>query len=122
MKKKYLLVVFIVLILISCSLPECLASFDEYYNKWKEEKGIETEVPYQNLTDEQKAKKAQEMVDEYYEEYNKDAEIEKLNKELDNNFYEIEQLKDDKKALHFIYWSVIICMGLAIWNLKKEDK
>lgn len=52
----------------------------------------------------------------------KQETIGKLNNEIDDNFYEIEQLKDDKKALHFIYWFVIICMGLAIWNLKKEDK
>ena len=52
----------------------------------------------------------------------KQQTIGKLNNEIDEKFNEIEQLKDDKKLLHFIYWFVIICMGLVIWNLKKEDK
>lgn len=46
--------------------------------------------------------------------------IGKLNNEIEEKFNEIEQLKDDKKSLRFIYWFVILCMGLAIWNLKKE--
>lgn len=52
----------------------------------------------------------------------KQETIGKLNNEIDENFYEIEKLKDDKKLLHFIYWFVILCMGLAIWNLKKKEK
>ena len=33
----------------------------------------------------------------------------------------IEQLEDDKQALHCIYWFVIICMGIFIWNSIKND-
>lgn len=41
---------------------------------------------------------------------------------IDEKDNEIERLKDDKKALHFIYWFIIICMGIAILNLSKQNK
>lgn len=41
---------------------------------------------------------------------------------IDEKDNEIEKLKDDKKMLHFVYWFVIICMGIAIWNLSRENK
>lgn len=49
----------------------------------------------------------------------KQQTIGKLNNELDEKFNEIEHLKYDKNTLHFIYWFIIICMGVAIWKLKK---
>lgn len=48
--------------------------------------------------------------------YSKTMEI------IDEKDNEIERLKDDKKMLHFVYWFVIICMGIAIWNLSRENK
>lgn len=47
------------------------------------------------------------------------TEIMNIMDEKDN---EIERLKDDKKALHFIYWFIILCMGIAVWNLSKQNK
>lgn len=41
---------------------------------------------------------------------------------IDEKDNEIERLKDNKKALHFIYCFIIICMGIAIWNLSRENK
>ena len=44
-----------------------MSSFDNFYKKWKEENGVTTETPYQNLTNEQKAQKAVEGVDKTIE-------------------------------------------------------
>ena len=52
----------------------------------------------------------------------KQETISKLNNEIEEKNNEIEQIKDTNDGIHFIYWFVIICMGLAIWKLRKEDK
>lgn len=65
----------------------------------------------------------EKQIEELQEEVrNKDETIEELNGDIEEKNNKIEQLKDDKGTLHFIYWFVIICMGIAIWNLKKENK
>ena len=44
-----------------------MSSFDDYYKKWKKEKGISTDTPYKNLTNEQKAQEASKDVNEMFE-------------------------------------------------------
>lgn len=47
-----------------------MSSFDEYYKKWKKEKGVTTDTSYRNLTNEQKAQEALKDVDEIFKNYN----------------------------------------------------
>ena len=71
----------------------------------------------------------QEIIDDYEKQIeelqeeirNKEENIEELNREIEEKDNKIEQLEDDKQALHCIYWFVIICMGIFIWNSIKND-
>lgn len=96
--------------------------------------------PYETSSDngniEEATTELQVNLDDTSEINNLKAEIERLNEQIavkqssigkqsneileKNN--EIEQLKNDKETLHFIYWLVIICMTITIWNLIKYNK
>lgn len=96
--------------------------------------------PYETSSDngniEEATTELQVNLDDTSEINNLKAEIERLNEQiaakqssigkqsneiLEKNS-EIEQLKNDKETLHFVYWLVIICMAITIWNLIKYNK
>lgn len=67
-----------------------MSSFYEYHKKWKKEKGITTDAPYRNLTDEEKAQEATKGIDELFENYmsnnitNKQKQISNSNQSSSN--------------------------------------
>lgn len=67
-----------------------MSSFDEYYKKWKKEKGVTADTSYRNLTNEQKVQEALKDVDEIFENYmsnnitNKQKQILNSNQENSN--------------------------------------
>ena len=74
---------------------KAMSSFDDYYKKWKKEKGISTDTPYKNLTNEQKAQEASKDVNEMFENYRNNNKIntqknvtvwEQVNNIANNNF------------------------------------
>ena len=52
--------------------------------------------------------------------YAKETTIGRLNTELKDKNKEIEELKNEQTTWNYIYWFVIICMGISIWRLKKD--
>lgn len=52
--------------------------------------------------------------------YAKETTIGRLNTELKDKKKEIEELKNEQTTWNYIYWFVIICMGISIWRLKKD--
>lgn len=99
------------------------SSFDNYYKEWKKEHETTIEVPYQNLTDEQKAQTAIETIDKTF----KESEIEDLKKTINSNnesitknSREISKLKKIIIISNSIY--VLIVAILIIIILKKNRK
>lgn len=89
----------------------------EYHYHQDESVVIGTEEEGQEIIDDY-----EKQIEELQEEIrNKEENIEELNREIEEKDNKIEQLEDDKQALHCIYWFVIICMGIFIWNSIKND-
>ena len=59
-----------------------MSSFDEFYKKWKKQKGITTDSNYKNLSDTQKVETANTVIDDFMQRYQN-----KLQESTQNNTY-----------------------------------
>lgn len=122
--KKIILTFIIIISIFTISFAEDNASsFDNYYKKWKKEHGVTTEIPYQNLTDEQKAQSAMENIDKTFEEIETEnlKEIINSNREsIAKNDKELSTLKNIIIISNSVY--VLTVSILIIIIIKKNKK
>lgn len=85
-----------------------MSSFDEFYKKWKKQKGITTDSNYRNLSDTQKVESANTTINDFMQKYQN-----KLQENTQNTAY--KQSSSDNKSL----WDKINdTMGDLGYNLK----
>ena len=122
--KKIILTFIIIISIFTISFAEDNASsFDNYYKEWKKEHGVTTEIPYQNLTDEQKAQSAMENIDKTFEEIETEnlKEIINSNREsIAKNDKELSTLKNIIIISNSVY--VLSVSILIIIIIKKNKK
>lgn len=122
--KKIILTFIIIISIFTISFAEDNASsFDNYYKEWKKEHGVTTEIPYQNLTDEQKAQSAMENIDKTFEEIETEnlKEIINSNREsIAKNDKELSTLKNIIIISNSVY--VLTVSILIIIIIKKNKK
>ena len=109
--KKIILTFIIIISIFTISFAEDNASsFDNYYKEWKKEHGVTTEIPYQNLTDEQKAQSAMENIDKTFEE----IETENLKEIINSNR---ESIAKNDKELSTLKNIIIISNSVYVLNV-----
>jgi len=85
------------------------SSFDDYYKEWKKENNTVNDVPYQsNLTDEEKAKEAEENIDKMFD----TITIDNLKDMIKSKEEQIEDLKFEKSKKEKNYNLSIIIINL----------
>ncbi len=108
MKKRLSILIFVIVTMLCCS-QSFSSNFDEYYEQWKKEHNITTEEPYQNLTDEQKKRYAQQD----YENYEMNKEIKSLNKQIENKDKEIQELTNQRNIIIAIILGIVIIFVIS---------
>ena len=122
--KKIILTFIIIMSMFTISFAENnTSSFDNYYEKWKKEHGVTTEIPYQNSTDGEKAQSARTIIDETFEK----KDIEDLKQKTSSNREAITKNNEELRILkniiitsNSIYILTVIILIIII--LKKNKK